>query len=150
MSDLSEKLIKEYVTLCMKHLRKKKYELGLNASATKRILSDLKFAHGPKARGYGGFESISIPTNYWQYGNTVFQEYKRLSKDKVIGNIKVKDDKDILLIIVAHEVSHYVQYTFNLPKHLRKKKNLPHGEVFQTIYRYLRRDLVNPTINGEA
>jgi len=55
--------------------------------------------------------------------------------------------KNHLLIIVAHEMAHYVQYryAYRIPR-FKGKWQKPHGDAFRTIYRYLRQDLVNSSI----
>jgi hypothetical protein len=94
---------------------------------------------------------IMINTSCWQLGNKSWSEYKSFVNDPVIGRINVTDDEDILLCLVAHEVSHYVQYTFRnwFPEYLKKDYRKPHGPIFQKLYRYLRRDMVNPMIESK-
>jgi len=54
-----------------------------------------------------------------------------------------------LMVTVAHEMAHYVQYRYaqRVPR-FKGKWQKPHGEAFCTIYRYLRRDLVNETVTA--
>ena len=51
---------------------------------------------------------------------------------------------------VSHEVAHHVQ--FARAKYVKRFKTTyrkPHGDCFKAIYRYLRRDLVNPIIDKD-
>ena len=147
---ITEKDVIDTVKLCMKELRKKKYELNLTPQDTKNALTYLKIYNRTNGRSYGGFRILKINLKCWQFGNKRWTEYKRFNDNKVIGAIDVTDDYDILLCLVAHEVSHLVQYTCRnkMPIYLYKKARADngHGECFQTIYRYLREGLVNPTI----
>jgi len=150
---VTEKDVIAAVKLCMKHLRKKEYELNLTPEHSQMALKYLSTYRRRNGRSWGGFCKISINLECWQFGNKRWTEYKRFNNDKVIGAIDVTDDHDILLCLVAHEVSHFVQYTctMNMPLYLRKKlnKDRGHGEGFQTIYRYLRQGLVNPHIESK-
>lgn len=75
---------------------------------------------------------------------TFICQYANFADDPIIGNIKVNNFSEHLMIMVAHEVSHHVQYKY-APKVKRFKDNYrkPHGDCFKMIYRYLRRDLIN-------
>ena len=150
---IREKDVIDTVKLCMKHLRRKEYELNLTPKDTDKALRYLKVYNRTNGRSYAGFCMLKINLKCWQFGNKRWVEYKRFNDNKVIGAIDVTDDHDILLLLVAHEVSHFVQYTctMNMPLYLRKKlnKDRGHGEGFQTIYRYLRQGLVNPHIESK-
>ena len=145
------KIVEDMVKLCVRHLRKKKYELNLPKSAIKNAVNCLHVYKRRNGRSWAGRHKIAINVLCWQFGNSVWSEYKRFNDDPVIGRIEVTDNKDILLCLVAHEVSHFIQYTYTnwFPPYLvnKQKKDRGHGECFQTIYRYLRADLVNPIIN---
>lgn len=145
---VTETQVKTAIKKCMRHLRKKNYEMKLTPEDTKRILSDLKVYKRENGRSSAGRSSIKICTTCWQFGNKRWTEYKSFNKHPAIGAIEVNDDEDILMCLVAHEVAHYVQYTFitKMPQFLRNKDTSPHGERFKMIYEWLRRDLVNPTI----
>jgi len=144
-------IVEEMVKLCVRHLRKKKYELDLPKSAVNNAVKRLKVYARRNGRSWAGHNMIKINALCWQFGNSVWSEYSRFNDDPVIGRIEVSDNKDILLCLVAHEVSHFIQFTYYnwFPEYLKKKqdKDRGHGECFQTIYRYLRADLVNPIIN---
>lgn len=142
-------IVEEMVKLCIRHLRKKKYELNLPKSAIKDAIKDLHVYKRKNGLSNAGFREININVLNWQFGNRAWSEYSAYNNDPVIGRIEVTDNKDILLCLIAHEVSHYVQYTFRnwFPEYLKKDYKKPHGKTFQKIYRYLRSDLVNPIIN---
>jgi hypothetical protein len=145
----TEKMVEEMVKICIRHLRKKKYELNLPKSAVDDAISHLHVYKRRNGTSNAGLCCININIANWQMGNKAWNEYDSYNNDPVIGRIEVSDNKDILLCLVAHEVSHYVQYTFRnwFPEYLKKDYRKPHGRTFQKIYRYLRADLVNPTIN---
>ena len=132
----------------IRHLALKQYELKIPYT---RYRDHIKKGYVPihiKGKGIAaGREEFVYSNQYWQFGNSTFDEYKRFAKDPVIGNIDVTDDDDIMMIICAHETAHHVQYK-KLPslKAFKGKWEKPHGEGFQKLYRYLRRDLVNPII----
>ena len=145
------KIVEDMVKLCVRHLRKKKYELNLPKSAINNAVNRLHVYKRRNGRSWAGHNKLAINVLCWQFGRSVWSEYKRFNDDPVIGRIEVTDNKDILLCLVAHEVSHFIQYTYTnwFPPYLvnKQKKDRGHGECFQTIYRYLRADLVNPIIN---
>lgn len=146
----TEKMVEDMVKLCIRHLRKKKYELNLPKSAINDAIDHLHVYKRKNGLSNAGFRCININVLNWQFGNKAWNEYSSFNNDPVIGRIEVNDNKDILLCLVAHEVSHYVQYTFSnwFPEYLKKDYPKPHGRTFQKIYRYLRADLVNPTIES--
>jgi len=150
---ITEAKVRAAVKRCMKHLMKKKYELNLPKSATENALKRLEVYTRRDGRSWAGHNMIKINTTCWQFGNKSWSEYDRLTKTPVIGGIEVTDDEDILMCLVAHEISHFVQFTYRnwFPEYLKKKqdKDRGHGECFQTIYRYLRSDLVNPAIESK-
>ncbi len=150
---VTEQDVIKMVKLCMKHLRKKQYELNLSPKHSEMALRYLKTYNRTRGRSWGGFCILSINLKCWQFGNKRWTEYKRFNKDKVIGQIDVTDDQDILLLLVAHEVSHFVQYTCTgvMPEKFKKRfrEDRGHGEGFQYLYRILRRDLVNPMIESK-
>ena len=150
---VTEQDVIKAVKLCMKHLRKKEYELNLGPKHSAMALKYLTTYRRKNGRSWAGFCKIHINLECWQFGNKRWTEYKRFNNDKVIGAIDVTDDQDILLLLVAHEVSHFVQYTCTgvMPLYIRKRfsKDRGHGEGFQYLYRNLRRDLVNPIIESK-
>ena len=79
-----------------------------------------------------------------------FREYKAFEKDKVIGTLPIATWQDGLLVLTAHEFSHYVQHVA-CPKEKRFTRECwlkPHGRAFKTIYRHLRREIVNPKVRA--
>jgi len=146
-----EKIVEDMVKLCVRHLRKKKYELNLPKSAVDNAVKCLKVYARRNGRSWAGHNMIKINVLCWQFGNSEWSEYSRFNMDPVIGRITVTDNRDILLCLVAHEVSHFIQFTYYnwFPEYMKRKqdKDRGHGECFRTIYRYLRSDLVNPIIN---
>ena len=145
--------IKAMVKRCVKHLMKKKSELNLPKNASETALKCLTVYNRKNGRSWAGDRMIKINAKCWQFGNKQWEEYDRLGKTPVIGDIKVTDDDDILMCLVSHEVAHFIQFTYThtFPQYLlnKAKKDKAHGECFQTIYRYLRGDLVNPTIKAK-
>lgn len=143
-------IVEKMVKQCIRHLRKKKYELNIPKSALEDCILDLNVYKRKRGLSSAGFREININVNCWQFNNNGWCEYKAFHDDPVIGYIEVNDNLDILLCLVAHEVSHYVQYTYRnwFPEYLKKDYRKPHGRTFQKIYRYLRADLVNPTIEA--
>lgn len=152
--NVTEAKVKAMVKRCVKHLMKKKYELNLPKNAADNALACLKVYARKDGRSWAGLNTIKINIKNWQFGNKTFEEYDRVAKTPVIGNIKVNDDEDILMCLVAHEVAHFIQFTYYnwFPLYMKNKQDRDrgHGECFQTIYRYLRGDLVNPIIEAKA
>ena len=139
-------LIESYAKKCMKLLMKKEYELDIPRGAQHRI--PITIRKRKKSPSRGGSTGIDINLGYWQIGNQVHTEYKAFNEDNTIGKIECGGIiENHLLITVAHEIAHYVQYryAYRIPR-FKGKWQKPHGDAFRTIYRYLRRDLVNGSI----
>jgi|TARA_R100000081_G_C4816873_1_gene175856 hypothetical protein len=152
------------VTQCINHLKKKKYELNIPSKVSyyngKKMLklSPSKFAKKvlkikqSGVRCKGGKNLIHIGLHYFQFkeGPGEDIEYKSYRDDSTIGNMYCQNNYQRLLITIAHEVSHHIQYKY-CPRVDRFKTNYrkAHGECFKTIYRYLRRDLINPMIEDQ-
>ena len=152
-------LVKSMVRKCMNVLKKKEYELDLCKSDVNRAVEvtrvvDKKWCNGAT---YGGRNVIQINLSYWQYRRDWDKkdqqfnkiEYASYSKDKVIGTRPVKNMEEAIWISVAHEVAHHVQHS-HCPrlKRFRGKHQKSHGDCFKQIYRYLRRDFINPMLDG--
>tara|TARA_R110002167_G_scaffold285263_1_gene490393 strand:+ start:156 stop:671 length:516 start_codon:yes stop_codon:yes gene_type:complete len=138
--------VERMVQQCMRRLMRVEYELNIPKGAQYRVpLHVRKTKTGGSSTG--GRTGLHINLGYWQMGNSKHVEYKSYSTDPVIGDINVTTDDEHLIIVVAHEVAHYVQYTWGnyLPR-FKSLKQRPHGDIFKQIYRYLRRDLVNSMI----
>ena len=150
---ITEAKVQAMIKRCVKHLMKKKYELNLPKNTVDNALNSLNVYTRMNGRSSAGLNIININTTCWQFGMKTWSEYSRYKKNPVIGNIEVNDDEDILMCLVAHEVSHFIQYTYRnwFPTYMKEKKSRDrgHGECFQTIYRYLRQDLVNPIIESK-
>ena len=148
---ITEAKVQAAVKRCMKQLMKKQYELNLPKSAVDDAIRHLRVYTRKNGTSRAGQCAIMINTSCWQFGNKSWSEYSSFVNDPVIGRIDVTDDEDILLCLVAHEISHYVQYTFRnwFPEYLKKDYRKPHGPTFQKLYRYLRRDMVNPMIESK-
>jgi hypothetical protein len=148
-------LIKKMVRKCIRLLNKKEYELDLPKDATDIALHRLSIVDkNVNGATYGGRNIIQINLSYWQHckGFPHYEcEYKAFDSHPTIGGATVNNLEENLWLTVAHEVSHHIQYRY-CPS-IRRFKNTyskPHGDCFKAIYGYLRRDLVNPILKGEA
>ena len=140
--------VEKFVQMCMRRLMRVEYEMNIPKGAQYRVPLHVRKTNCGGSSS-GGRRGLKINLGYWQIGNPIHTEYKNFRKDPVIGNIKVKSDDEHILVAVAHEVAHYVQYVYapQLTRFMNMPQQRPHGDVFKAIYRYLRRDLVNPMIN---
>jgi len=142
------------VKRCIRQLRLKQYELNIPADAGTIATQILHVRSTPGILSRGGANTLKINLAYWQSGRHMWTEYKRFDKDPIIGRIMVNDADDSLWCLVAHEVAHHVQYRY-CPRVARfsarssKPYTKPHGYCFQDVYRYLRRDLINPMIENK-
>lgn len=149
------KKVERMVHKCLRLLARKDYYLGFDYTAAKKHASYcLRVFRRTNGRSNAGANNISINMSCWQFGNNAWKEYARLNNDPTIGSIRVGSDDDILMILVAHEVAHYVQRRYvpslRTARHVRALDDKPHGERFKYVYRILRRDLVNPAINEKV
>ena len=145
--------IKKMVRKCMNHLKKKEYELNITSKDVDRAVAvtnivNYKSAGATKA----GARDIQINLSYWQHLDEEHnhREYKSYDNDPQIGGRACLNLDHAYLMSVSHEVSHHVQYA--KAKHVSRFKTTyrkPHGDCFKAIYRYLRRDLVNPIIDKD-
>jgi hypothetical protein len=144
------KEVEELVKQCMRLLRKKEYELNMPTNCWQKALDVLEIKNRKNSPSRAGAHAIQINLGYWQFGNQYHTEYKRFNEDPCIGKIKVTSRHDHLMVMIAHEIAHHVQYRY-CPRvnRFKGKWSKPHGDCFQTIYMYLRRDLVNPTIKAK-
>jgi len=144
-----KKLVEEYVKRCMRLLRKKEYELDLPTDCWKKAVEVLSVGNR-HSRSKAGAHIIRINLGGSGFYKT-FSEYKAFADHPTIGSIAVNSAEDFIKVLVAHEVSHHVQYRYAWRiKRFKKTYRKPHGECFRAIYGYLRRDLVNPEIKGEG
>ena len=150
MNELTIKDVKPYVQKCIRHLKRKKYELNLPKDATKKAVKSLKMSSGRRSRAGSNSIKISKTSSFSRLTLGRFKEYDRYASDPVIGTVDIKSIDEAVFILVAHEVSHYIQYTYRGTYanwlNERQKTDRGHGECFRTIYRFLRADFVNPKI----
>ena len=137
------------VRRCMNHLKKKEYELNITQARVDEAVRVTRVVNKNYANGatYAGKHVIQINTAYWQHDKTKMVEYKAFNSDPVIGQVNDVTEEEQFMLTVAHEVSHHVQYTVcrSIPR-FKSTFRKAHGKCFQSVYRYLRRDLVNPII----
>ncbi len=145
--------VKKMVRKCMNHLKKKEYELNITSKDVDKAVAVTKVVNSKRSGATNaGAWDIKINLSYWQHLDEehFHSEYKSYNNDPQIGGRKCLKLDHAYLMSVSHEVSHHVQ--FARAKHVdRFKANYrkPHGDCFKAIYRYLRRDLVNPIIDKD-
>lgn len=145
--------VERMVRKCMNVLKKKEYELDLTKADVDRAVRVTRLVDKGWCNGatYGGRNVIQINLSYWQHSDKPHyeREYKAYDSDKVIGGRQVRNLEESLWMTVAHEVAHHVQYA-QCPRIKRFRKNYrkPHGDCFKTIYRYLRKDFINPMLDA--
>ena len=145
--------IKKMVRKCMNHLKKKEYELNITSKDVDRAVDVTKVVNSKRSGATNaGARSIQINLSYWQHLDEehFHTEYASYNNDPQIGGRKCLKLDHAYLLSVSHEVSHHVQYA--RAKHVNRFKTTyrkPHGDCFKAIYRYLRRDLVNPIIEKD-
>ena len=154
------KLVVRFAKQCLKEICKKQYEVQMGvkyprvrpltyADALKRLRVETKYRN---QHSYGSARHISIDVRHFRESLTSFYEYKSFANDPVIGSIINCADSELLLkCLVTHEVAHHIQMLYGpFTRYLRKTYRKPHGDAFKTIYRELRRTLVNPYINNKS
>lgn len=141
---------------CLRLLSKKDYYLNFDYKEAKtRISYYMHVFRRRDGRSRAGKNHMAINLSNWQIGNgkNYWTEYASFNNDPTIGQIGCTDDDDKLFILVAHEVAHFVQCTYipsmKTARHVRALDTKSHGERFKYVYRILRRDLVNPSINDK-
>lgn len=96
-----------------------------------------------------GASVIKIGLAGYRSGRKHFSEYSAFHKDPVIGSATFFTKEDALKALVAHEVSHHIQYRYGPnTSWLKNNYKKPHGEGFRTIYAILRGALCNQNINN--
>ena len=155
LSNVSHKEVEKMVGMCVNHLKRKVYEIPMfptNGMRPSKYAKKILKISPTGVRGHGGKDSIYIGLQYYQFrkGSGEYIEYKSFAKDPVIGNIHCRTNFQRLLLVVAHEVAHHVQYKYcpNVPRFKNTYKK-GHGDCFKAVYRYLRADLINPMILAE-
>lgn len=145
------KVTKKYIRDMVRLLSKKEYELNLPKNAKDTALKVLELVHNATYNSHAGSSVIRINLGERHfYNRPKFSEYSAYRDDPVIGTINTTSHWDVLLVVVAHELAHHIQYRYAkyLPRY-RKIKDRGHGDIFKSIYRYLRRDFVNKKINTD-
>jgi|TARA_R110001592_G_C12860265_1_gene722769 hypothetical protein len=146
------KLVVKFAKQCLREICKKQYEIEYRgkpvvyAEAVKFLQVQTKYR---SQSSYGGANRICIDMQRYRSNRSSFKEYASFADDPVIGNIVDCDDLELLLkCLVAHEVAHHIQSRYGAwTRYLKNTYRKPHGDAFKTIYRELRRTLVNPYIN---
>jgi hypothetical protein len=146
------KLVVKFAKQCLREICKKQYEIECQGKpivyteALKRLQVRTKYRC---QSSYGSATHICIDMQRYRQSFISFTEYRSFADDPVIGSIKDCDDRELLLkCLVAHEVAHHIQSRYGAwTRYLKNTYRKPHGDAFKTIYRELRRTLVNPYIN---
>ncbi len=137
------KLVVKMAARCMRELSKKDYELP----PLTRSIAIITKKRGQCSHGSTG--GIVIDVSCYMKGHDRFEEYAAIAKDPVIGSIHLAGNREnVLFALVAHEVAHHVQtaYAWKMSDAWAEKMKKPHGDGWRMIYRWLRRELVNPAI----
>ncbi len=140
------KTVESMVNKCLRHLSKKDYGIIKDYSQSKAQARKVLEVYNTEIRSRAGANRIILCTSHWGISKGSFSEYLSFKDHPTIGSLKGVTYKKALFALVAHEVSHHVQYKYlrldRRYKHLYKK---PHGDGFKLVYNILRRDLVNPS-----
>jgi hypothetical protein len=146
-------LVVKFAKRCLREICKKEHEIGARWNKDNQISyadAVTRLRIKTKCRGqrsYGGDREISIDVSGYRLGRRRHREYRAFQDDPVIGNLFADNPEVALFAEVAHEVAHHVQMRYgHTTRYLWKTYRKAHGEAFQTIYRELRRALVNPLI----
>ena len=94
-----------------------------------------KTSRGGKYKTGYGINMAMIPST--TLGDGILKEYASFAKDPEIGSIFYGRVENILKCLIVHECAHVVQYYLY-------KKCRPHGPEFKNVYRWLRKELINP------
>ena len=148
------KLVVNFAKQCLREICKKQHEIEYRgkpvvyAEALKRLEIRTKYR---SQSSYGSAAHICIDMQRYRQSFISFTEYRSFADDPVIGSIKDCDDRELLLkALVAHEVAHHIQSRYgSWTRYLKSTYRKPHGDAFKTIYRELRRTLVNPYIQNQ-
>ena len=91
---------------------------------------------------YASGPGINIAMNILSYrgGINRMYEYSSFDADPVIGGFYSYGGSCVMRMILAHEIAHAVQRTWDRMKEQRSK---PHGEEFKKYYKALRWEFVN-------
>jgi hypothetical protein len=149
----TKNLVAKLTKQCLREMSKKKYEIIYRTYHNcpnvtyKQMLEDINiYVKKRGQRSNGGKYQITIDVSKYEKGNTTCYEYDAYKDDPTIGQFTA-DPETCLLGTVAHEVAHFIQYTYGpATRYLKNTYKKPHGEGFKYIYRQLRREIVNPRI----
>lgn len=135
-------LVIKYAKRCLRVLAKKEYELPFTYQSAVDSLRIIVNCAGKAS--YGGARYISIDVGCYRGGQRYFSEYLRIIDDPTIGRATFKTPEGALAALVAHEVAHHVQFKYgHQTRWLKGKWREPHGQGWRSIYRILRREVVN-------
>ncbi len=145
----TKNLVVKFTKQCLREMAKKKYEInsrsiGDPSISYKQMLDDIKI-HVKKSGqcSNGGKGQITIDVTEYLRGATQFYEYAAYKDDPVIGEF-IGTPETCLLATVAHEVAHFIQYTYGPSTRILKNTYAKaHGEGFKHVYKQLRSALVN-------
>lgn len=153
-SIMNQKQIERMVRRCMNHLKRKDYGLCITKGDVDRAVIRTRVVEKNfNGATYAGKHVIQINLNYWQFRGKAIKvkEYDSYNKCAVIGGRTVSSLEQALWIVVAHEVSHHVQYLRGpWTSWLKKSYSKPHGDGFRMIYAMLRSGLINPMLDEAA
>ena len=148
-------LVVKLAKKCLREICKKQHEIYSGSSpltygeAVRYMLIYTEHNSRRSSWGNDGAIKINVGCYFGGFGTGVrgFTEYKAYADDPVIGSYRCNDWELLMLGLVAHEVSHHIQYRYGRwTRHLKHIYKKPHGDGFQSIYRTLRRTLVNPLV----
>lgn len=140
-------LVLQYIKLCFRELKRKEHEINIRGPISKMYsFPRIRITcSGQVSRA--GAHIIKIDTGDWRNGSKFMLEYSAFSKHALIGSQTFHNRDDALLCLVAHEVSHHVQYAYGpITDWLRHTYQKPHGTGFRNIYGILRKNVVNPRL----
>jgi hypothetical protein len=151
----AKNLVAKLTKQCLREMSKKKYEItrytyvNCRNITYKEMLEDIDiYVKKRGQRSNGGAGQITIDVSWYLKGITHCNEYPAYKDDPVIGEYDA-DPETCLLGIVAHEVAHFIQYTYGpATRYLKNTYKKAHGEGFKYIYRQLRREIVNPKVEA--
>ena len=103
-------------------------------------------------------DQICLSYSDWMSGWDKFNEYRSFRKRPDIGSVKFiapshQCDHQYLSLLVAHEVSHWVQHRLTRNTSYRDGETYrrnrpstpkPHGATFKNVYSYIRASVINP------
>lgn len=152
MNALAKKYMEEMTAIALEKYRKQ--------IITAKIEMKMDWSRGRKTSRGGmknkkGWMSINMSRSTVPFPVI---EYARINNDPVIGYINSWSSEVHLACTVAHELAHVFQYLIRAKiykkaattKFEREYHRPGHGENWQSIYRLLRREYVNPMLGGQS